>query len=145
MVEEVSGMEYPADGAIENVCVPVDVAVTMKISTPFDEDVARVCDATVLPFNDVIVPPAPPASVPQVNVPPTQRSFSVDALHDVRLAPKSDASVRDDAVVVARYVCPETVRPVEEARPRVVFPVTSRVEAKFPVVKVEAPKLDTVE
>ena len=104
MVDAVSGMEYPRAGAAENVCVPVDVAVTTKISIPFDDDVARVCEATVLPFNEVIVPPAPPASVPQVNVPPVQRSFSVDALHDVRLAPKSAASVSDDAVVVARYV-----------------------------------------
>ena len=63
------------------------------MSTPFDEDVARVCDATVLPLSDVIVPPAPPASVPHVNIPPDQRSFSVEALQTVRLAPKRDARV----------------------------------------------------
>ena len=65
VVEEVSGMEYPAEGATEKVCVPVEVEVVMKILTPFPVEVARDCDATVLPFNDVIVPPAPPASVPQ--------------------------------------------------------------------------------
>ena len=59
------GIEKPEDGAAENVWTPVDVAVTTKISIPFPEDVARVCEATLLPFSDVIVPPAPPASVPQ--------------------------------------------------------------------------------
>jgi hypothetical protein len=56
--------------------------------------VANVWEATEEPLSDVIVPPAPPASVPQVNVPLAQRSFSVEVLHAVRLAPKSEASVR---------------------------------------------------
>jgi hypothetical protein len=47
------------------VCTPVEVAVTTKISIPLVDDVASVCEATEEPFKDVIVPPAPPASVPQ--------------------------------------------------------------------------------
>jgi hypothetical protein len=39
----------------------------MKRSIPWLDEVARVCDATVEPFKEVIVPPAPPASVPQKN------------------------------------------------------------------------------
>lgn len=62
--------------------------------TPGSVVVARVCEATDDPLRDVIVPPAPPASVPQVNVPLAQRSFSVDVLQAVRLAPKSEARVR---------------------------------------------------
>ena len=46
-------------------CTPVPVLDTIKRSRPLPDEVASVCDATVLPFNDVIVPPAPPASVPQ--------------------------------------------------------------------------------
>lgn len=75
-------------------CTPVPVFDTTKISSPDPDEVANVCEATVLPLSDVMVPPAPPASVPQMNVPLDQRSFSVDALHEVRLAPKSDAKVR---------------------------------------------------
>jgi hypothetical protein len=41
------------------------VLVIIEKLSPPDVDVASVCDATVLPFSDVIVPPAPPASVPQ--------------------------------------------------------------------------------
>jgi hypothetical protein len=37
----------------------------MKRSSPLPEDVASVCDATEDPLSEVIVPPAPPASVPQ--------------------------------------------------------------------------------
>jgi hypothetical protein len=64
-VDAVRGIENPVDAAAENVWTPVEVAVTMKISRPLPDDEARVCEATLLPFNDVIVPPAPPASVPQ--------------------------------------------------------------------------------
>ena len=46
-------------------CTPVEVAVTKKVSSPDPEVVAIVCEATVEPLRDVIVPPAPPASVPQ--------------------------------------------------------------------------------
>jgi hypothetical protein len=76
----------------------------MKRSSPTVEsvDVASVWDATVEPFKDVMVPPAPPASTPQVKVPLAQRSFSVAVLQEVRLAPKSEARVRppvEDAAV----------------------------------------------
>lgn len=60
-----SGTEYPADGARENVCTPVPVFDEMKMSSPLPEDVAKDCEATDDPLRDVIVPPAPPASVPQ--------------------------------------------------------------------------------
>jgi hypothetical protein len=66
---------------------------TTKISSPDPDEVAKDCEATLDPLREVMVPPAPPASVPQVKVPFDQRSFSVDALHEVRLAPKSDAKV----------------------------------------------------
>jgi hypothetical protein len=59
----------------------------MKMSTPFPVVVERVWDATEEPLREVIVPPAPPASVPHTNVPFDQSSFSVDELHDVKLAP----------------------------------------------------------
>ena len=49
--------------------------------TPAGVEVEKICVATLLPFNDVIVPPAPPASTPQENVPFAQRSFSVELLH----------------------------------------------------------------
>ncbi len=115
----------------------------------------------------MIVPPDPPASVPQVNVPLAQRSFSVEVLHAVRLAPKSDARVRppveealpkvrpvvvrEDTVVVARVEVPRTDsrlldirlldmdRFVAEALERVVFPATFKVEEKDPVVPMSAP------
>ena len=60
-----SGIANPEEGAAEKVCEPEPVLVTMKISRPLPEDVANVCEATEEPFYDVIVPPAPPASVPQ--------------------------------------------------------------------------------
>ena len=41
----------------------------------------KLCDATLLPFNDVILPPVPPASSPQKKVPLSQRSFFVTELH----------------------------------------------------------------
>jgi hypothetical protein len=60
-----SGIAYPACVPSVKVCVPVDVEVTITKESPPEVDVARVCEATVLPLSDVIVPPAPPASVPQ--------------------------------------------------------------------------------
>ena len=95
-MEEVKGIEKPEDGATENVWTPVDVAVTTYISRPFPEDVANVCEATDEPSRDVIVPPAPPASVPQKNAPFAQRSFSVELLQE-----ESDAPKRLKSVVVA--------------------------------------------
>jgi hypothetical protein len=115
----------------------------------------------------VIVPPDPPASTPQVNVPLAQRSFSVEVLQDVKLAPKSDARVsppveealakerllvvREDTVVVARVEVPRTDsrlldirlldidRLVVDALVKVVSPVTLRVEEKVPVVPMREP------
>ena len=70
-------------------CTPVPVLEEMKRSIPTVEsvEVARVCEATDEPLSEVMVPPDPPASVPQVKVPFDQRSFSVEELHAVRLAP----------------------------------------------------------
>lgn len=62
-------------------------------SSPPEVEVASVWDATEEPFKEVMVPPAPPASVPQVKVPLAQRSFSVDALQAESDAPKSEATV----------------------------------------------------
>lgn len=144
-------------------CTPVVEEETMRRSSPTVDkvEVARVWEATDDPLSEVIVPPAPPASVPQVKVPFAQRSFSVEALHDVKLAPKSDAMVRPpvedalrkeilldvrlDTVVVARVDVPSTlkrsvaVRLVVDALERAVFPVTFKVEEKDPVVPMSAP------
>jgi hypothetical protein len=105
---------------IAKVWVPVDVAVVITRSSPPLVDVANVCDDTELPLSVEIVPPAPPASVPQLNVPFAQRSFSVAELHTERLAPKSDASVRppvDEALLKYRVL---VVSPVLEALESVV-------------------------
>ena len=75
-------------------CTPVEVAVTIVRERPPDVDVARVCEATLLPSREVIVPPAPPASTPQKNAPLAQRSFSVELLQDERDAPYREARVR---------------------------------------------------
>ena len=58
-------MEYPAEGATVKVCTPVVEDETTKISIPVPVVVANDCEATVEPLRDVILPPAPPASVPQ--------------------------------------------------------------------------------
>ncbi len=83
---------------------PVVEEETIRRSRPTVErvDVASVWDATEEPFREVMVPPAPPASTPQVKVPLAQRSFSVEVLQAERDAPNSDATVRppvDDAAV----------------------------------------------
>ena len=122
--------------------------------SPLDDDVARVCEDTELPLSVAILPPAPPASTPQENVPLAQRSFSVEVLHDERLAPKSDASVsppvdealpKERLVVVARaeVIVPVTVADDMVVVARVVVPRAARVDEKLPVVKVEAPRLAT--
>jgi hypothetical protein len=87
------------------VCTPVVDEETTKRSrpTPAMVEVANDCVATVLPLREVILPPAPPASVPQEKVPPDQRSFSVDGLQAESEAPKRVARVSP---------------PVEEALPR---------------------------
>jgi hypothetical protein len=71
------------------VCTPVVEEETMRRSSPTVDnvEVARVCEATEDPFKEVIVPPDPPASTPQVKVPFAQRSFSVDVLQGARDAP----------------------------------------------------------
>ncbi len=145
----------------------VEEVMRRSSPTPGSVDVARAWEATEEPLSEVIVPPDPPASTPQVKVPLAQRSFSVDVLQDVKLAPKRDARVRppvedalpkvrpvvvrEDAVVVARVEVPKTEsrlldirlldmdRFVAEALERVVFPVTLRVEEKDPVVPMSAP------
>jgi hypothetical protein len=48
-----------------NVWIPVVVAVVTARVRPPDVDVANDCDAAALPLSVEIVPPAPPASVPQ--------------------------------------------------------------------------------
>ena len=48
-----------------SVWMPVDVAVVITRLRPPVVEVAKDCVAAVLPLSDVIVPPAPPASVPQ--------------------------------------------------------------------------------
>ena len=125
----------------------------MRVS-PFDDDVARVCEDTELPLRVEILPPAPPASTPQENVPLAQRSFSVEVLHDVRLAPKREASVsppveealpNERLVVVASVdvIVPVTVADDMVVVARVVVPRADSVEEKLPVVNVDAPRLDT--
>jgi hypothetical protein len=47
------------------VCIPVDVAVVITSESPPVVEVASDCVAAVLPLSEVILPPAPPASVPQ--------------------------------------------------------------------------------
>jgi hypothetical protein len=48
-----------------NVCTPDPVLVTIVSSNPFEDDVANDCEATADPLSVEMVPPAPPASVPQ--------------------------------------------------------------------------------
>jgi hypothetical protein len=128
------------------VCTPLVVEETMRRSSPTDAsvDVANDCEATVDPLRDVIVPPAPPASVPQVKVPFDQRSFSVDELHAVKLAPNNDASVSppvDDALVKVRVdtvVVAKVEVPVTAKSPEVVALVVARL-VTVPVVPVKVP------
>jgi hypothetical protein len=147
-------MTYPEASPGVKVCTPEEVAVTIVSVRPFEEEVARVCDDTELPLSVAILPPAPPASTPQENVPFAQRSFSVDVLHAVRFAPKSDARVsppveealpKERLVVVAseEVMVPETVSDVAVVVARVEVPEIERVEEKSPVVPLIAPRLET--
>lgn len=142
--------------------------VVIVKSIPPDVDVANVCEATLLPLSEVIVPPAPPASVPQKNCPVVveYRSFSVDRLHDVRPAParvfekyplvdvalvmnaeveyrlfveKPVEEARARVVWPVMYALPDTDRLVDDALVRVVLPVTFNVEENTPVVPTIAP------
>jgi hypothetical protein len=63
--EAVSGTEYPACVPRVKVWIPVEVDVVMVRLRPPDVEVANACDAAALPLSVEIVPPAPPASVPQ--------------------------------------------------------------------------------
>ncbi len=101
------------------------------------EEVASDCEATVLPLSEVIVPPAPPASVPHTKAPPFHSNFSVDALHALKPAPKRVATARLPVeVAFPSVVFPETVSAVLEAKPRVEVPVTLRPLIVTPPVKV---------
>ncbi len=88
MVDDaVRGSEYPARVPIVKVWTPEPISLlTVRLSPP-ELEVAKLCEATVLPFKLSIVPPAPPASTPQVNVPLVHKSFSVAELHEVKFAP----------------------------------------------------------
>ena len=122
-----SGIEYPDAVPRVKVWIPVVVAVVMTRERPLVEEVAKVCEEAVLPLSDEIVPRAPPASVPQKKVPLAHINLSVEALHAVSDAPKSEASVSppvDEAFVKLRVVAE---RADEEALPSIVFPVTVRV------------------
>jgi hypothetical protein len=65
VVDAVSGSEYPACVPSVKVCTPVPVLVVTVRLRPPDVDVANDCEAAALPLSVEIVPPAPPASVPQ--------------------------------------------------------------------------------
>jgi hypothetical protein len=72
-------------------------------------------------------------------------SLSVEALHDVRFAPKREARVSppvDDALVKYSVFA---VSAEDDALPSDVCPVTESVDVKLPVVPVIAPRLATVE
>ena len=63
--EAVRGIVWVPSVPSVKVWTPVPVLVEITKERPPEVEVARDCDAAVEPFNDVIVPPAPPASVPQ--------------------------------------------------------------------------------
>ena len=63
--DAVSGIENPACVPSVKVWIPVLVAVVIVRLSPPDVEVANACDAAALPLSVEIVPPAPPASVPQ--------------------------------------------------------------------------------
>lgn len=99
VVEAVSGTLYPACVLTVNVCTPVEVAVVISIAKPFDDEVANVCPATVLPLMLVTPPPAP-ASAPQENVPFAQRSLSEESEQFASPAPKSAEAIVRFVVVL---------------------------------------------
>jgi hypothetical protein len=150
-----------------NVCIPVVVAVVIARVRLSAVEVANVCEVTLLPLRLPIVPPTPPASVPQPKEPLDQMILSPDPLQVARPAPKRLVSVVVPvtakvpvfvALVLYRFVAvtavadalvsvvfpvtskiPDTERLVVEASPSVVCPVTSKVEEKIPVVPTSAP------
>ena len=63
--DAVRGTENPACVPRVKVWIPVLVAVVIVRLSPPDVEVANDCDAAALPLSVEIVPPAPPASVPQ--------------------------------------------------------------------------------
>lgn len=63
--DAVRGIENPACVPRVKVWIPVDVLVVIARLSPPEVDVANACDAAELPLSVEIVPPAPPASVPQ--------------------------------------------------------------------------------
>jgi hypothetical protein len=63
--EAVSGIEYPDAVVRLKVCTPVPVFVLIESESPPDVEVANDCVAAAEPLRVVILPPAPPASVPQ--------------------------------------------------------------------------------
>ena len=62
--DAVSGTEYPAAGARVKVWSPLPVFVVIVRLSPPEVEVAKDCDAWVLPLSEVSPPPAP-ASAPQ--------------------------------------------------------------------------------
>jgi hypothetical protein len=65
VVDAVRGREYPACVPRVKVWIPVEVAVEIERERPPDEVVANAWEAAAEPLRVEIVPPAPPASVPQ--------------------------------------------------------------------------------
>ena len=63
--DAVSGMVCVPSVPRVKVWIPVVVAVVMVSVSPPEVEVAVVWVAAVLPLSEVMVPPAPPASVPQ--------------------------------------------------------------------------------
>ena len=87
VVEAVSGTEYPACAERAKVWIPVDVAVVIVKLKPVPVEVASVCDDASLPFRVLILPPSPPASVPQPKDPFDQITLSPEPLQVARPAP----------------------------------------------------------
>ena len=65
MEDAESGIVWVPSVPRVKVWIPVEVAVVMVRESPPVVEVASVWDATELPSRLVILPPAPPASVPQ--------------------------------------------------------------------------------
>ena len=63
--DAVSGIECVPSVPRVKVWIPVVVAVVIVRESPPEVEVANDCDAAELPLSVLIVPPAPPASVPQ--------------------------------------------------------------------------------
>lgn len=85
--EAVSGTEYPEAVPRVKVCIPVVVAVVITRDRPPEVEVANVCDEASLPLRVAILPPTPPASVPQPNDPLDQMILSPEPLQVESPAP----------------------------------------------------------